>query len=29
VAWAFVLTRLAGILLALGLVATALYPVFL
>lgn len=29
VAWAFVLTRLAGVLLALGLVANAIYPVFL
>ena len=29
VAWAFVLTRLAGGLLALGLVANAVYPVFL
>jgi 1,4-dihydroxy-2-naphthoate octaprenyltransferase len=29
VAWAFVLTRLAGGLFALGLVATALYPLFL
>jgi 1,4-dihydroxy-2-naphthoate octaprenyltransferase len=29
VAWAFLLTRLAGALLALGLVATAIHPVFL
>lgn len=29
VAWAFVLTRLAGVLLALGLVANAIYPIFL
>lgn len=29
VAWAFVLTRLAGALLALGLVVNAIYPVFL
>jgi 1,4-dihydroxy-2-naphthoate octaprenyltransferase len=29
VAWAFLLTRLAGVLLALGLVANAIYPVFL
>lgn len=29
VAWAFVLTRLAGVLFALGLVATAIYPLFL
>jgi len=29
VAWAFLLTRLAGVLFVLGLVATALYPLFL
>jgi 1,4-dihydroxy-2-naphthoate octaprenyltransferase len=29
VAWAFLLTRLAGVLFVLGLVATALYPIFL
>jgi len=29
VAWAFLLTRRAGVLFALGLVATAIYPVFL
>jgi len=29
VAWAFLLTRLAGVLFAAGLVATALYPLFL
>jgi 1,4-dihydroxy-2-naphthoate octaprenyltransferase len=29
VAWAFVLTRLAGVLFALGLVATAIHPIFL
>jgi 1,4-dihydroxy-2-naphthoate octaprenyltransferase len=29
VAWAFLLTRLAGALFALGLVATAIHPVFL
>jgi 1,4-dihydroxy-2-naphthoate polyprenyltransferase len=29
VAWAFLLTRLAGVLFALGLVATAIYPIFL
>jgi 1,4-dihydroxy-2-naphthoate octaprenyltransferase len=29
VAWAFLLTRLAGVLFALGLVATAIYPLFL
>jgi len=29
VAWAFLLTRLAGVLLALGLVANAIYPIFL
>jgi 1,4-dihydroxy-2-naphthoate octaprenyltransferase len=29
VAWAFLLTRLAGVLLALGLVANAIYPLFL
>jgi 1,4-dihydroxy-2-naphthoate octaprenyltransferase len=29
VAWAFLLTRLAGALFALGLVATAIYPIFL
>jgi 1,4-dihydroxy-2-naphthoate octaprenyltransferase len=29
VAWAFLLTRLAGVLLALGLVAAAVYPLFL
>jgi 1,4-dihydroxy-2-naphthoate polyprenyltransferase len=28
VAWAFLLTRLAGVLFALGLVATAIYPIF-
>lgn len=29
VAWAFLLTRLAGVLFALGLVATAIYPLYL
>jgi 1,4-dihydroxy-2-naphthoate octaprenyltransferase len=29
VAWAFLLTRLAGVLFVLGLVATAIYPLFL
>lgn len=29
VAWAFLVTRLAGVLFALGLVATAIYPIFL
>ncbi len=29
VAWAFVFTRLAGVLLSVGLIATAIYPVFL
>lgn len=29
VAWAFLLTRLAGVLLALGLVVNAIYPIFL